>query len=217
MVSSVCISTIWRSINMQSYQMNNLKALLADALCEKPEGYVMKQLFNRYTTLSELFDVTEHELLTIKGIGKSKARQIVSALQLARILNAPGQQAYTISSPKDAADLMKPELAYLQREHFVLLFLNTKNRVIGKETIAIGSLDSCIVSPMQVYKAAVKRSSAAIIAVHNHPSGDPTPSREDIALTERLVNAGEIMGVQLLDHLIIANENYCSMKERGLM
>lgn len=202
---------------MQSYQMNNLKALLADTLCEKSEGYVMRQLFSRYTTLPELLDVDEHELMTIKGVGKSKARQIISALQLARILNAPTQEVYTIRSPKDAADLMMPELAHLQREHFVVLFLNTKNRVIGKETIAIGSLDSCIVSPMQVYKAAVKRSSAAIIAVHNHPSGDPTPSREDIALTERLVNAGEIMGVQLLDHLIIANENYCSLKERGLM
>ncbi|WP_339245689.1 DNA repair protein RadC [Paenibacillus sp. FSL R10-2796] len=202
---------------MQSYQMNTLKVLLANTLYENSEGYVMEELFNRYSTLSELFDVTEHELLTIRGIGKAKSRQILSALQLARALNAPTQQVYTIRSPKDAADLMMPELSYLQREHFVVLFLNTKNRVIGKETIAIGSLDSCIVSPMQVYKAAVKRSSAAIIAVHNHPSGDPTPSREDIALTERLVNAGEIMGVQLLDHLIIANENYCSLKERGLM
>jgi DNA repair protein RadC len=201
---------------MQSYQLDKLRGLLANTLCEKSDGYVMEQLFNRYSTLSDLFDVTEHELLTIRGIGNAKARQIISALQLARVLNKPTQQLYTISSPKDAAHLMMPELAYLQREHFMLLFLNTKNRVVGKETIAIGSLDSCIVSPMQVYKAAVKRSSATIIAVHNHPSGDPTPSREDIALTERLVNAGEIMGVQLLDHLIIANEYY-SMKERGLM
>ncbi|OMD43039.1 RadC family protein [Paenibacillus odorifer] len=202
---------------MQLYQLDTLRGLLANTLCEKSNGYVMEELFNRYATLSELLDVNEYELLTIKGIGKSKARQIISALQLARILNAPAQQVYTIRSPKDAADLMMPELTYLQREHFVLIFLNTKNRVIGKETIAIGSLDSAIVHPREVFKAAVKRSSAAIIAIHNHPSGDPTPSREDIALTERLVNAGEIIGVQLLDHLIIANENYCSMKERGLM
>ncbi|WP_306068400.1 RadC family protein [Paenibacillus odorifer] len=205
------------TFKVDSSNRGGRKVLLANTLCEKSEGYVMEQLFNRYSTLSELLDVTEHELLTIKGIGKAKSRQILSALQLARALNATTQQVYTIGSPKDAADLMMPELAYLQREHFVLLFLNTKNRVIGKEVIAIGSLDSAIVHPREVYKAAVKRSSAAIIAVHNHPSGDPTPSREDIALTERLVNAGEIMGVQLLDHLIIANENYCSMKERGLM
>lgn len=202
---------------MQSYQMNTVKNLLADTLCEKSNSYIMEQLFERFPTLPELFDASEPELLAIKGIGKRKSLQIVSALKLARALNVPAHSPYVIRSPQDVVNLMRPELAYLTKEHFVVLFLNTKNQVIDKETISIGSLNSCIVHPREVFKAAVKRSSASIIAVHNHPSGVPQESAEDLELTKRLVEAGSIIGIELLDHVIICSQSYCSLREKGHM
>jgi len=202
---------------MQTYQMNTVKNLLADTLCEKNSSYIIEEIFYRFPSLRELFDASELELLTIKGIGKVKARQIISALKLARALNVPADKPYVISSPQDAALLMTPELGFLQREEFHCIYLNTKNQVIGKEVISVGSLDMTIVHPRELYKSAIKKSSCSIICIHNHPSGDPTPSQEDILLTKRLVAAGEIIGIDVLDHLVIASHSYCSMKDSGLM
>src|SRR5690606_23612398 len=109
------------------------------------------------------------------------------------------------------------ELKYLQKEHFIVLFLNTKNRVMGKETLSIGSLNASIVHPREVFRSAIQRSSASIICAHNHPSGDPGPSPEDIEVTRRLQEAGKLIGIELLDHLIIADQSYVSMKELGLL
>src|SRR5665647_1187816 len=117
----------------------------------------------------------------------------------------------------DVADLMTEELRYLQKEHFVCLFLNTKNHVIGQETLSMGSLNASIVHPREVFRAAIKRSSASIICVHNHPSGDPTPSPEDIQMTARLVEAGQIIGIEVLDHIILGDQNFVSLKEKGFM
>src|SRR5665647_2151693 len=114
----------------------------------------------------------------------------------------------------DVADLMTEELRYLQKEHFVCLFLNTKNHVVGKETLSMVSLNASIVHPREVFRAAIKRSSASIICVHNHPSGDPTPSSEDIQLTQRLVEAGEIIGIDVLDHIVIGDHSFVSLKEQ---
>jgi DNA repair protein RadC len=110
---------------------------------------------------------------------------------------------------------MMEDLRYHSQEHFVCLYLNTKNQVIGKETVFIGSLNSSIVHPREVYKEAIRRSSASVICLHNHPSGDPTPSREDIEVTRRLLDAGKIIGIDLLDHLIIGDGRFYSLKEKG--
>jgi DNA repair protein RadC len=112
---------------------------------------------------------------------------------------------------------MSTEMRFLQKEHFVCLFLNTKNVVIGKETLSIGTLDSTLVHPREVFKAAVQRSASSIICVHNHPSGDPTPSSEDVSMTSRLLEAGRMMGIHVLDHVIIGDNRYASLKELGLM
>ncbi|TKH46011.1 hypothetical protein C1I60_06170 [Paenibacillus terrae] len=204
---------------MNLYEMSSFKTLFADAMAEKPGSYIIDEIFARFPSLSELMNVTEQELIAIKGIGKVKARQIIASLKLSQKLNTPiCNNHYTIRSPKDVADLLIPEMRYLQQEHFVALFLNTKNHVIGQpETLSIGTLNSAIVHPREVFRAAVKRSAASIIACHNHPSGDCSPSPEDIQLTARLVEAGGIMGVDVLDHLIIGGDNFISMKERGLM
>ena len=109
------------------------------------------------------------------------------------------------------------EMRHLSQEHFLCLFLNTKNRVIDKKCIFVGSLNSSVVHPREVFREAIRRSSAGVICVHNHPSGDPTPSREDIHVTERLVEAGQIVGIELLDHIIIGDHRYYSMKEKGII
>lgn len=122
-----------------------------------------------------------------------------------------------IRSPHDAAELLSEQMRYLQKEHFVCVFLNTKNHVIAQETLSMGSLNASIVHPREVFRAAIKCSSASLVCAHNHPSGDPTPSPEDISLTARLVEAGQIVGIDVLDHLIIGDGSFVSLKERGLM
>ncbi|WP_080831883.1 RadC family protein [Cohnella massiliensis] len=192
-----------------------LKLLLADSLREKPDGYIINQIFNRFRTIEELIDVTEQELLSIRGIGHMKARQIVAALKLARTLTASKPPTNKISSPADVYYLVEPEMRFLKKEHFIVLLLNTKNMVMSKELIAMGSLDACIVHPREVFLPAIKRSCASIICVHNHPSGNPEPSEQDIMITNRLIEAGTIIGIEVLDHVIIGH-TFVSLKERGL-
>ncbi|AHV97069.1 RadC family protein [Paenibacillus sabinae] len=197
---------------------NPYMAIIANTLREKKSSYTVEEIMKVFSTPEELLGATEQELMQIRGIGKVKAQQVAAALELAKLLNTPKQLPAVIRSPQDAYELLYSELSYLTKEHFICLFLNTKNRIIGQpETISIGSLNSAIVHPREVFRAAIKRSSAALICAHNHPSDDPTPSFEDIQLTKRLVDAGDILGISVLDHLIIGGQDYVSLKERGLM
>ncbi|NTZ18847.1 JAB domain-containing protein [Paenibacillus sp. JMULE4] len=196
---------------------DTIKNLFAQTLAERPGSYIVEELFSRFPSIVDLMSVTEQELMQIKGIGKVRARQILAALELAKKLNVPAEAPYIIRCPQDVATLLIPEMRYLQCEHFVVLFMNIKNGVIAKETISIGSLTASIVHPREVFKAAIKRSSASIIVAHNHPSGNPTPSPEDIQITKRLVEGGSIIGIDVLDHIIIGGDQFYSLKEHGLM
>ncbi|CRF28951.1 DNA repair protein RadC [Mycobacterium tuberculosis] len=154
----------------------------------------------------------------IKGIGAAKALQIQAGIELGRRLaRSAMNETVTIRSPQDVASLLMEDMRYLQKEHFVCLFLNTKNHVIGQETLSMGSLNASIVHPREVFRAAIKRSSASIVCAHNHPSGDPTPSPEDVQITKRLVQAGDIVGIDVLDHIVIGDQRFASLKELGLM
>lgn len=158
------------------------------------------------------------ELLEIRGVGTAKAAQIKAALELGKRSAAfRPEQKTIIKSPDSAAGLLMDEMRFLDREHFKIVLLSTKNHVLSIETISIGSLNSSIVHPREVFKHAIRRSAAAIILAHNHPSGDPTPSHEDIEITSRLVEAGKIIGIDVLDHLVIGSNHYVSLKERGLI
>jgi DNA repair protein RadC len=169
-------------------------------------------------SLRNLVDMSMDQLKTIKGIGSAKAMQIQASIELGRRLARTSMaDTVTIRSPQDVAAYLMEDLRYLQKEHFVVLFLNTKNHVVAQETLSMGSLNASIVHPREVFRAAIKRSSASIICVHNHPSGDPTPSPEDIAMTSRLVEAGQIIGIEVLDHIILGDQNFVSLKEKGFM
>ncbi|MBW9234528.1 DNA repair protein RadC, partial [Leptospira santarosai] len=124
---------------------------------------------------------------------------------------------FTVRSPKDAATFLMTDMTSLKQENFVVLFMNVKNQVLHKQTIFIGSLNASIVHPREIFREAVKRSAAAIICAHNHPSGNPSPSPEDIEVTKRIQEAGHIMGIELLDHVIIGDHQFISLKEKGYM
>jgi DNA repair protein RadC len=180
------------------------------------------QLSNRLLTQFEglrlLKSATLQEMTEIKGIGQTKAIQILAAVELGRrVSNLAFDERYVIRSPEDGAKYMMNDMRFLTQEHFVCLYLNTKNQVIHKQTIFIGSLNASIVHPREVYREALKRSAASIICLHNHPSGDPAPSREDIEVTKRLAECGKIIGVDLLDHLIIGENKFVSLKEKGYL
>ncbi len=180
------------------------------------------QLSNRLLTQFEglrlLKSASLEEMTEIKGIGHAKAIQVLAAVELGRrVANLAYDERYIIRSPEDGAKYMMNDMRFLTQEHFVCLYLNTKNQVIHKHTVFIGSLNASIVHPREVYREALKRSAASIIALHNHPSGDPAPSREDVEVTKRLAECGKIIGIDLLDHLIIGENKFVSLKEKGYL
>lgn len=180
--------------------------------------HLANRLLNQFEGLYGLKDASIEELTSIRGIGKAKAVQIIAAIELGRrINNLQLQDRYVIKSPEDGANYVMNDMRFLSQEHFVVAYLNTKNQVIHRQTIFIGSLNASIVHPREVFKEAFRRSAASIICFHNHPSGDPQPSREDIEVTKRLVECGKLLGIEVLDHLIIGDKKYVSMKEKGYM
>lgn len=201
---------------MLTNQNDNIsfKSLFATTLREKEDGYVVSELFSRFPSIQELLDVTEEELLEIKGIGKVKAKQIVSALRLARLNPVASQERFVIRSPKDAYQYLK-DMQYLNHEEFIVLGLNTKNEILFRKTVFVGSLNASIVHPRETFKALIKKSCASAIVAHNHPSGNSAPSPEDIAVTKRLQEVGQVVGIELLDHLIIGQDNFVSLNEKG--
>ncbi|MDR5000433.1 RadC family protein [Brevibacillus parabrevis] len=200
---------------MNEYRREELKRLFSESLREREDRYVIQDLFEQFPTITELMDVSEQQLMSIKGIGVGKTRQIIALLKLAKALTIPTHDQVSIRTPKDVFDFLEPELRYQTKEHFTCLFLKTKNRIICKETVSIGSLNAAVVHPRKVFRAAIKRCSASLICAHNHPSGDSTPSTEDLILTKRLREAGEIIGIEVLDHVIIGGNQFYSLKENG--
>lgn len=165
-----------------------------------------------------LADCTVQELSKIKGIGTTKACQIVSAIEIGRrIAKSAPLQGNQITSPRDVANMFMEEMRYYKKEYFKILLMNTKNVIIATEVISIGNLNASLVHPREVFVRAIKKSAAAIILLHNHPSGNPQPSQEDISITKRLIEAGAIIGIEVLDHIIIGDGCYKSLKELSII
>jgi DNA repair protein RadC len=165
-----------------------------------------------------LQDASLEELMDIKGIGVCKAAQILAAVELGkRISSQTVDYKVKIKGPQNIVNLLMEEMKCLKKEHFKCVYLDTKNQIICTEDVSIGNLNSSIVHPREVFKTAVKRSANSVILVHNHPSGDPTPSSEDINITNRLVESGYILGIKVLDHIIIGENRYISFKEKNII
>lgn len=157
------------------------------------------------------------DLLEVRGVGEEKACVILAAVELGkRLTQARNPGRPVVSSPADVDALLRGRIARLDREHFVVVLLNTKNEVIGCPTVSVGTLSSSLVHPREVFKPAIKASAASVILAHNHPSGKVEPSREDREVTERLAQTGEVIGIGVLDHVILG-DGYLSLKERGML
>lgn len=176
-----------------------------------------QQLLGDYGGWQGLQRAEYTDLCRRTGIGASKAASIKAALEIGRRLARSGiDERFPIRSPADVAALLMVEMSHLDQEHLRTVLLDTKNRVQQISTIYIGSLNSATIRIGEVFKDAVRRNSAAIIVVHNHPSGEATPSPEDIQVTRQLVAAGRLLDIEVLDHLIIGRGHYVSLRERGL-
>lgn len=174
-------------------------------------------LINHEGRLRYLMEATVDELTKEPGIGEAKAVTIKAAVEIGRRISIGQQHKITIKSPEDVKNAFMEDMRFLDRERFRVLYLDRKNGIILWEDVSVGGLHSSIVHPREVFKTAVKNSAASIILIHNHPSGDPTPSKEDVETTKGLIEAGKIMGINVLDHIIIGYDSYCSLKNKGLI
>ncbi|KEO82685.1 DNA repair protein RadC [Tumebacillus flagellatus] len=175
-----------------------------------------EQVLKRFGSIRELLHADLQELTEIPGVGLAKAAQLKAAIEVGRrIARFSQSSAPQFLTAQDAAEYMMDRLQFQLKEHFVALHLDAKRRLIGEEIVSVGTLDGTVAHPREIFKTAIKRSASAIICLHNHPSGDPTPSYEDLEVTRRLVECGRILGVDVLDHIVIGSHSYCSMREKG--
>lgn len=180
---------------------------------------ISTRLLSQVEGLDGLLNISLDDIKKIRGIKNVKACQLMAMIELFKRFNTlrSQRQEYKITSPKDVADLLINEMNGLNQEVLKLILLNTKNIIIGVKDVFKGSLNTSIVHPREIFSEAVKKGSANIIICHNHPSGDPMPSKEDINLTVRIKQCGELMGIGLLDHIVIGNNKYISLKEKGII
>ncbi|HZU05195.1 MAG TPA: DNA repair protein RadC [Chloroflexota bacterium] len=176
-----------------------------------------RSLLAHYGGLGGLARVGASELRRFNGLGMAKAVELQAALELGRRLAGLHPEARPqVRSPADLANLLMPEMAFLEQEHLRVVLLNTKNQVLAAPEVYVGSLNTSVVRVAELFREAIRQNAAAIIVVHNHPSGDPTPSAEDVEVTRQLIDAGALLDIEVLDHLVIGHQRYVSLRERGL-
>lgn len=171
-----------------------------------------------YGSLQALSQAGPDELLRQCGIGPAKAGAVLAAFELGRRAHAalPARRPL-VRAPGDVAAMLAPEMRHLDREHFRAVLLNTRHEVLDVTSVAVGGLDSAPIHPREVFKEAIRRSAAAVILVHNHPSGTPEPSGDDLRITARLHEAGRVVGIEVLDHIIIGDGRFVSLRDRGAL
>ena len=175
------------------------------------------RLLARWGGLAGLARASFGELCAEHGMGEAKAAQVKAALELGRrLLAAAPEERPVVRSPGDVANLLLADMALLEQEHLRVVLLNTRNHVLGVPEVYKGTVNSAQVRVADIFREAVREGCPAIVVVHNHPSGDPEPSREDVEVTRQMVMAGELLGIEVLDHLVLARSGYVSLRERGL-
>lgn len=192
--------------------------LLQVFLDSRSDPLLPLRLLNRWHTLSELAHASAADLMSVEGMSRLRLARLRAALELGRrMLTEPLQERPLVRAPSDVADLLFPEMAGLEHEQMRVVLLNTKNRILGIPLVYQGSLHTTVIRVAELFRDAVRQNAAAIIVAHNHPSGDPTPSPEDVAVTREIVQSGKLLDIDVLDHLVIgAPACFVSLKERGL-
>ncbi|NTU73737.1 DNA repair protein RadC [Candidatus Roizmanbacteria bacterium] len=179
-----------------------------------------QRILTTFSPLSNLSIASLEDLQVIKGIGKAKACQLLACFEIARRMYTQrnGQAVVhgrRVSRPADVADLVKNKITHFAKEHFFVISFDTRNQFIALDIISVGTINASLVHPREVFDMAIHRHAVHIILCHNHPSGACDPSDEDVKLTRRLISAGELLGISVLDHLIVSKDSYCSLKEAG--
>lgn len=194
-----------------------LAIIISSGIKGKTVLQLSQELLSHFGSLKSLANASIEELCQIKGLGVAKAIQIKAAFSLGlRAARHRDLPRYSIRTPIHVFNLLKDELANEKREHFIVLLLDIKCFLIKTEIISIGTLTQTLVHPREVFYPAVRHNAASIVLVHNHPSGDPTPSSQDYSTTEQLIASGKVMGIKINDHIIIGKQNYVSLKEQGV-
>lgn len=198
---------------------NLATAELIALLLQAPDALDMaRELLDTFGGIWKLHEAEINELMQIAGVGEARARMIKAAIELGRrAMVGPPEKRPRVDSPAAAANLLMPEMTTLKREELRVILLDTRNQVLGVRTIYQGSLNAAVARIGEIYRPAIVNDAAAIIMAHNHPSGTPDPSPEDVHLTREAAKAGEMLSVSLLDHIIIGFHRFVSLKERGMM
>ncbi|WKZ45846.1 MAG: DNA repair protein RadC [Anaerolineales bacterium] len=195
----------------------NLTELMAAVIGGQRQIEIAQALLARFDgDIRRLYQAHPMELAKVKGISQATAVRIKAALNLGLRLNLPNEERPTINSPADAAALVQHDMSLLDKEHLRTLLLDRRNRVLEIVEVYQGSVNSSQVRVGEIFQAAVGRMASAVVVVHNHPSGDPTPSPDDVAVTRAIVQAGKLLDIEVLDHLVIGQGRWVSLKERGM-
>jgi DNA repair protein RadC len=195
-----------------------LALVIGRGIPKKSVMNIAQELLARFGNIKAISQATIEELCEIKGIGLAKAAQIKACFELGRREDLePEFKNYDIKDPEAVVKAIRTSIKDKAKEHFKLILLNPRNKIIGISTISIGTLNASLVHPREVFKDAIVHCAASVVLAHNHPSGDPEPSEDDLKITQKLVDSGKILGMEVIDHIIIGKNNFCSFKERGLI
>jgi DNA repair protein RadC len=179
---------------------------------------IAQELLAKFGNIRAISQATIEELCQIKGIGLAKAAQIKACFELGKREDLePELKDFDIKNPESVVKAIRASIKDKAKEHFKLILLNPRNKIISISTISIGTLNASLVHPREVFKDAIVHSAASVVLAHNHPSGDPEPSEDDITITKRLIEAGKILGVEVIDHIIVGKNGFFSFKEKGLI
>ena len=194
-----------------------LQLILGRGIAGESVTVTAQKLLSKFGSLQKLAEASIEELSSIKGIGLAKAAQIKAVFEIGRRLSTqvPPYKSKELSDPKKVYQLIKSKLKDYHKEHFYIISLNSRNHSIAE--VSVGNLNTSIVHPREVFAEAIKNKAASVIFVHNHPSGDPEPSEDDLVITKRLVEAGKILGIEVGDHIIITKNGFFSFKDKGLI
>ena len=195
-----------------------LALVIGRGIPKKSVMNIAQELLARFGNIKAISQATIEELSQIKGIGLAKAAQIKACFELGKREDLePELKNFDIKDPEAVVKAIRASIKDKAKEHFKLILLNPRNKIIGISTISIGTLNASLVHPREVFKDAIMHTAASVVLAHNHPSGDPEPSEDDITITKRLIEAGKILGIEVMDHIIIAKNGFFSFKEKGLI
>ena len=194
-----------------------LQLILGRGVAGESVAVTAQKLLAQFGSLQKLAEASIEELSFIKGIGLAKAAQIKAAFEIGRRLSTqtPSYKSKELTDPEKVYRLIKSKLKDYHKEHFYIIALNSRNQSIAE--VSIGSLNASIVHPREVFAEAIKNKAASVVFAHNHPSGDPEPSEDDLVLTKRLVESGKILGIEVFDHIIVAKDEFFSFKDKGII